>query len=92
MARWQLGERYGKRAKKALTLEQRFTAKRYLDKLARDPPPGNLGFRPMEGHNGLLWECRAGGQNRFILRRTQDEQGTLFVVEDVGPHDIYGDY
>jgi hypothetical protein len=43
----------------------------------------------MEGHNGILWECQSGGQNRFILRRTKDEVGDLFIVEDVGPHDIY---
>lgn len=92
MARWQHGARYQKRAAKNLTLDQRRIANRYLQKLAQNPVPGNLGFKPMEGHNGLLWECRAGGQNRFILRRTADEHGTLFIVEDVGPHDIYGDY
>jgi hypothetical protein len=43
----------------------------------------------MEGHNGILWECQAGGQNRFILRRTKDNVGDLLIVEDVGPHDIY---
>ena len=92
MARWQLGDRYEKRARKSLTLDQRRIAKRYLNNLAKNPVPGNLGFKPMEGHNGLPWECRAGGQNRFILRRTTDTHGTLFIVEDVGPHDIYGVY
>jgi hypothetical protein len=43
----------------------------------------------MEGFNREIWEMKAGGQNRFILRRTKDAVGDLFVVEDVGPHDIY---
>jgi hypothetical protein len=89
MARWQFGEHYERRAKKALTLDQRIRARRYLDNLGKHPPPGNLNFKPMEGCNGLLWECKAGGQFRFILRRTRDDQGDLFIVEDVGKHDIY---
>ena len=89
MARWQLGDRYEKRAAKALTLDQRMTAKRYLDKLSKDPVPGNLNFKPMGGQGGVIWECRAGGQFRFLIRKTRDQHGTLFIVEDVGPHDIY---
>ncbi len=92
MARWQFGENYERRARKALTLEDRQRARRYLDRLSEHPPPGNLNFKPMEGTNRLLWECKAGGQNRFILRRTKDEHGDLFIVEDVGRHDIYKKY
>lgn len=92
MARWQLGDKYEKRAAKSLTLNDRMRAKRYLERLSNHPPPGNLNLKPMEGHNGVLWECKAGGQNRFILRRTKDEAGDLFIVEDVGPHDIYNSY
>jgi hypothetical protein len=89
MARWQYGENYKKRASKNLTFNDRRRAERFLENLSRHPPPSNLRLRPMEGHNGILWECQAGGQNRFILRRTKDEVGDLFIVEDVGPHDIY---
>jgi hypothetical protein len=89
MPRWVLGDKYEKRAAKSLTLEDRMRATRYLERLSATPPPGNLNFKPMEGFNGVLWECKAGGQNRFILRRTKDEHGDLFVVENVGPHDIY---
>jgi hypothetical protein len=45
----------------------------------------------MEGHEDI-WEMKAGGQNRFILRRMKDEIGDYFLVIDVGPHDIYGSY
>jgi hypothetical protein len=91
MARWQLGSKYEKRAAKRLTINDRMRAKRYLERLSDDPPPGNLNFKPMEGHE-TLWECRAGGQYRFILRRTSDADGDLFIVEDIGPHDIYKKY
>jgi len=92
MARWQLGANYERRAAKALTPADRKRAMRYLENLSRHPPPANLGFRVLQGTNGELWECRAGGQNRFILRRTKDDAGDLFIVEDVGPHDIYDRY
>lgn len=89
MARWQLGARYEKRAKKALTVDQRRRAMTYLQKLSGEPVPGNLNFKPMQGQNGEIWECKAGGQFRFLLRRTEDAEGTLYIVENVGPHDIY---
>jgi hypothetical protein len=92
MARWQYGDRYEKRAAKSLTLENRQRARRYLDRLSQNPPPGNLNLKPMEGTNGLLWECKAGGQFRFILRRMRDANGDYFIVEYVGPHDIYKQY
>jgi hypothetical protein len=92
MARWVKGANYQRRAAKSLTLDDRRRADRYLEKLSRNPPPGNLNFKPMAGTNGVLWECKAGGQNRFILRRAKDDAGDYFVVEDVGPHDIYNDY
>lgn len=92
MARWQLGEHYKKRAQKSLTLQDRLRAERFLIDLSDNPPPSRLRLKPMEGHNGILWEMRAGGQNRFILRRTKDHDGDLLIVEDVGPHDIYKSY
>lgn len=63
-----------------------------LKKLAENPPPAMLNLKPMEGHKGLIWEMKAGGQNRFILRRAKDAQGDYFIVEDVGPHDIYNSW
>lgn len=92
MARWQLGENYKRRAKKSLTFQDQLRAARYLERLGEHPSPGNLGLKPLEGTNGKLWECRAGGQNRFILRRESDDKGHYFIVEDVGPHDIYRKY
>ena len=89
MARYVKGDRYEKRACKSLRQEDRFRADRFLLKLGENPPPSMLNLRPMEGHNGILWEMKAGGQNRFILRRCKDERGDYFIVEDVGPHDIY---
>lgn len=87
--RWVKSDKYEKRARKALTLSDRQRADRMLDRLSDDPPPASINLRPMEGHNGVLWEMKAGGQNRFILRRCKDEVGDYFLVEDVGPHDIY---
>ncbi|MGA7449773.1 MAG: hypothetical protein WBW73_00330 [Rhodoplanes sp.] len=92
MARWQLGENYKRRAKKSLTIQDQLRAARYLERLGKHPPPGNLGLKPLEGTKGKLWECWAGGQNRFILRRESDDQGHYFIVEDVGPHDICRKY
>jgi len=90
--RWAKGQYYDKRAAKQLRAEDVERAERWLAKLTGTPPPGDLKLKPMEGHNRVLWEARAGGQNRFILRLTKDEVGSLFVVEDVGPHDIYTKY
>ena len=73
-------------------MQDRQRADRYLAKLSDHPPPTSLNFKPMAGKNGILWECKAGGQNRFILRRAKDTLGDYFIVEDVGPHDIYNDY
>ncbi|MBI1206698.1 MAG: hypothetical protein GC191_05330 [Azospirillum sp.] len=87
--RWQKGEYYDKRAAKQLRVEDVERAERWLEKLTETPPPGDLKLKPMEGHNRVLCEARAGGQNRFILRLTRDGVGPLFIVEDVGPHDIY---
>ncbi|WP_299437277.1 hypothetical protein [uncultured Rhodospira sp.] len=92
MARWVKGDKYDKRAAKHLRLEDRRRADRFLEKLSETPPDTALNLKPMEGHNGELWEMKAGGQNRFILRRVRDDQGGYFVVEDVGPHDIYKGY
>ena len=92
MARWQYGENYERRAAKQLTHKDRTRARRYLDMLGRSPVPGSLKFKPMEGTNRELWECHAGGQNRFILRLAKDNIGVYFIVEDVGPHDIYNRY
>ncbi len=92
MARWQLGENYERRAAKQLTFKDRNRARRFLEMLGRQPVPGSLNLKPMEGCNRVLWECRAGGQNRFILRLQKDEAGVYFIVEDVGPHDIYKRY
>jgi hypothetical protein len=86
MPRLVLSDKYQK-AVRRLTVDDRMRAKRYLDRLVQSPPPGNLNFKPMEGWNGVLWECRAGGQNRFILRRQKDEVGDYFLVDDIGPHD-----
>lgn len=92
MARYVKGDKYEKLAGKNLRREDRERAEDMLLKLAKHPPPSDLKLKPMEGHNGILWEMRAGGQNRFILRRCKDEKGDYFVVEDVGPHDIYGEW
>ena len=36
-----------------------------------------------------LWEARIDRRYRLILRLDQDEKGSLFILEDAGPHDIY---
>jgi hypothetical protein len=92
MARWQYGADYKRRATKQLSFKNQERARRYLDMLARNPVPGVLKLKPMEGWKRELWECHAGGQNRFILRLAKDEIGVYFIVEDVGPHDIYKQY
>ena len=92
MARWQRGKDYEKRAAKQLSHKNRSRAEKYLEMLGRNPVPGHLKHKPMEGWNGELWECHAGGQNRFILRKVKDAAGVYFIVEDVGPHDIYKRY
>ncbi len=92
MARYVKGDKYEKRAKKNLRPEDRQRAEKMLCRLAEHPPQSILNLKPMEGHNGVLWEMKAGGGNRFILRRAKDKTGDYFVVEDVGSHDIYDDW
>lgn len=91
MARYIKGERYDERAKAALPPDDRVRADRALKRLGEDPPPPEIGLRPIDsqgdGQDGVLWEMRAGGRNRFILRRCRDRCGDLFVVVDVGPYD-----
>lgn len=87
MARYIKGERYDERARTALPPDDRVRADRALKRLGEDPPPPEIGLRPIDGHGGALWEMRAGGRNRFILRRCRDRSGDLFVVVDVGPYD-----
>lgn len=92
MARWVRGDSFNKRAARVLQSSDISRMERYLKWLGHEHPPAQLGLKPMEGHNGVLWEARAGGQNRMILRLEQDEEGQFFVVIDVGRHDIYAEY
>ena len=85
MARWQLGKRYEQRAATSLDIEDRLRASRFLNLLSLSAPHIKLQLRQIDGYEGVLWECRAGGQNKCILRSTRDEAGDLFIVEDVGP-------
>jgi mRNA-degrading endonuclease RelE of RelBE toxin-antitoxin system len=91
MPRYRFGEKLEKRAKK-ISPNNWKRAQRFLRRLEQNPPDHSLNFKPMEGHNRELWEMKAGGQFRFILRRVRDEEGDLFIVEDVGPHAIYDKY
>ena len=91
MARWFVDPRVEKKLKKRLRREDIARAKRFLGRLSQQPPPASLNLHPMQGHDDL-WEMKAGGQNRFILKRMKDETGDYFLVIDVGPHDVYGDY
>jgi hypothetical protein len=86
MARWQFGERYEQRAAASLSTEDCERARRFLSWLSLGPPHLNLDLKPVDGYDGMLWECRAGGKNKCILRRANDEIGELFIVEDVGPY------
>ena len=81
-----------KRARKSMSADAYDRAFNLLKKLEQVPPPSFLRLKPMEGHNGVLWEMRGGGQYRFILKRCRDEIGDYLLVKDVGPHDIYDSY
>ncbi|WP_207457220.1 hypothetical protein [Azospirillum sp. SYSU D00513] len=87
MARYVKSDRFDERVKRALPPDERVRADRTLKRLGENPPPAEIELRPMEGQDGLLWEMRAGGANRFILRRCRDREGDYFLVEDVGSYE-----
>jgi hypothetical protein len=86
VARYVKSSRFDERAKRALPPDDRVRADRWLKRLGENPPPDEIGLHPLEGQDGLLWEMKAGGANRFILRRCRDRSGDYFLVEDVGFH------
>ncbi|MFD1626492.1 hypothetical protein [Azospirillum griseum] len=86
--RYVKSDRFDARAMEQLPPDDRVRADRALKRLGDYPIPVELDIRPLSG-GGLdsvgLWTIKAGGTNRFILRRDQDRRGPHFVVEDVGP-------
>jgi hypothetical protein len=89
MARWQFGEHFEHRAAKSLSAEDCERARLFLNRLSTSPPHPDLGLQPVHGYDNILWECRAGGQNKCILRRVADELGAIFIAEDIGPYFVY---
>ncbi len=86
--RYVKSDRFDARAADQLPPDDRVRADRALKRLGDYPIPVELDIRSLSG-GGLdsvgLWTIKAGGNNRFILRRDQDRRGPHFVVEDVGP-------
>ena len=91
MARYVKSDRYVERSKRALPPDDRVRADRLLKRLGEDPPPPEIGLRPMDGQGGILWEMKAVNHNRFILRRCRDRKGDYFLVEDVGFYDPFAE-
>ncbi len=86
--RYVKSDRFDARAVESLPPGDRVRADRALKRLGESPIPVELDFRPLElGGVAVagLWSVKAGGSNRFILRREQDRRGPFFIVEDVGP-------
>jgi len=87
--RYVKSDRYDDRAARSLPPDDRVRADRALKRLGEDPTPPELDLRPVEGRDGLLWVMKAGGTNRFILRRGGHKGTPCFFVEDVGPYPSY---
>lgn len=87
--RYVKGDRYDDRAARSLPPDDRVRADRALKRLGEDPTPPELDLRPMEEQDGVLWLMKAGGTNRFILRRGEHRGAPCFFVEDVGPYPNY---
>ena len=87
MARYVETERF-RRGLAKLSPEDRKKARRALEKLGEDPPRPSLNLEKLQGHEAL-WSGRVDRGHRLILRLGEDEEGDLFFVEDIGPHDVY---
>ncbi|MBP2311327.1 hypothetical protein [Azospirillum soli] len=87
--RYVKSDRYDDRAARNLPPDDRVRADRALKRLGEDPTPPELDLCPMEEQRGLLWTMKAGGANRFILRRGEHRETPCFFVEDVGPYPNY---
>ena len=90
--RYVKSDRYDDRAVCSLPPDDRVRADRALKRLGENPTPPELDLRPMEGQGGVLWTMKAGGANRFILRRGEHRGTPCFFVEDVGPYPNYDDW
>lgn len=87
--RYVKSDRYDDRAARSLPPDDRVRADRALKRLGEDPTPPELDLRPMDGNGDCLWVMKAGGTNRFILRRGEHRGVPCFFVEDVGPYQSY---
>ncbi len=81
---------FGRRATKMLraTNETRFRqASAAFEQFAADPRHPGLNFERLRGRDDLH-SVRITQGDRAILRRTLDDEGELFEVLLIGPHDI----
>jgi mRNA-degrading endonuclease RelE of RelBE toxin-antitoxin system len=59
-----------------------------LEKLLEEPPRPSLRLEKLQGASGY-WSIRVNRGWRILLRLEDGEEGKVYVVLDVGPHDVY---
>ncbi len=76
------------RAFKRLPDDIQERATKSLERFIANPRHPGLNFEALRGHPGLF-SIRVNQGWRILLRRDQDGEGEIYVVADIGPHDVY---
>jgi mRNA-degrading endonuclease RelE of RelBE toxin-antitoxin system len=73
---------------KRLDRQPRERALKAIDKFMKDPRSPGLNLEKLLGFSSM-WSIRITQGDRILLSRDEDEQGEIWTLHDLGPHDIY---
>ena len=76
------------RRRKRLSPDYRKRCDKALERFVENPEYPGLRFEGLAGRPNY-YSIRVSKGFRIILKRSEDEHGSLFTAVSVGPHDVY---